>query len=392
MALRHSAALVLILASACTIGDESLYQALPESIPDGPDDRPDANPAKPDGGDAGSSDTPNDAGPDGGRDASLPPLLEPVTFNDHCDDDYRKLLQPGRNELILDTTEMSNDVNLSAGLSCVERGQDTPGNDGFIAVDMKFGDVWHIHMTPDEDEERAGKDPAFYVLDSLCDVRKCNFGIDYCRAEEHEHFTFVARNDGRHYLGIDDRTEGGGVYGFSATLVECGNGRNQHGKACDPSNPEDKNRDRCDNECRIRLLLSDNNQTFENGVHDDFTVANVIVFPEEGAPIVDIGGDIGGCTADYYTFTAQKGQSLEVTMLDEHGAPCTGASERIELDLRDAADNRLKAGASQDGNSCPTLSRDDLSEGRYYLKLTDTLETGLSEILGYRLRVELSPP
>ena len=139
-------------------------------------------------------------------------------------------------------------------------------------------------------------------------------------------------------------------------------------------------------------MLSDNNQTFENGVHDDFTVANVIVFPEEGAPIVDIGGDIGGCTADYYTFTAQKGQSLEVTMLDEHGAPCTGASERIELDLRDAADNRLKAGASQDGNSCPTLSRDDLSEGRYYLKLTDTLETGLSEILGYRLRVELSPP
>ena len=84
-----------------------------------------------------------------------------------------------------------------------------------------------------------------------------------------------------------------------------------------------------------------------------------------------------------------------VVALDEVDHPRQargGRHERIELDLRDAADNRLKAGASQDGNSCPTLSRDDLSEGRYYLKLTDTLETGLSEILGYRLRVELSPP
>jgi hypothetical protein len=391
MALRHSVALLLIAVSACTIGDEELYQALPESTDDGDNPR-DASPLPPDGGDGGTGEPPADAGPDGGRDASLPPIFEQVTFNDRCDDEYRKVLTPGRTELILDTTEMNNDVSLSAGLSCVERGQDTPGNDGFIAVDMRFGDVWHIHMTPDEDEDRGGKDPAFYVLDSLCDVRKCNFGIDYCRAEEHEHFTFVAHNDGRHYLGIDDRTEGGGVYGLSATLVECGNGRNQHGKACDATNPEDKNRERCDNECRVQLPLSDNNQTFENGVHDDFTVANVVMFPEEGAPIVDIGGDIGGCTADYYTFTAQQGQSLKVTMLDEHGAACTGTSDRIALELRDAADNRLQTGASVESNSCPSLSRDELSEGRYYLKLADTLEAGLSEIVGYRLRVELSPP
>ena len=78
------------------------------------------------------------------------------------------------------------------------------------------------------------------------------------------------------------------------------------------------NKDKCDNECRIVLRPSDNNQTFESGVHDDFTVANVIEFPGEGAPIVEVGGDIGGCTADYYTFTVHKGQSLKVTMLDDH--------------------------------------------------------------------------
>ena len=195
----------------------------------------------------------------------------------------------------------------SAGLACVERGLDTPGNDGFIGGrDAIRRRLAHPHDARRLDEE-GGKDPAFYVLDSLCDVRKCDFGIDYCRAEEHEHFTFVARNDGIHYLGIDDRNEGGGRYGSARPASSAATARPQHGKACDATNPNDMNKDSATTSAGSSLRPVDSNQTFESGVHDDFTVANVIEFPGEGAPIVDMGGTIGGCTADYYTFTVQQG-------------------------------------------------------------------------------------
>ena len=64
----------------------------------------------------------------------------------------------------------------------------------------------------------------------------------------------------------------------------------------------------------------------------------------------------------------------------------------LQLELRDARDEQLQAGVATDDNRCPSLTRENLSEGRYYLKLADTMASSSSQIRGYRLRVELSTP
>ena len=204
----------------------------------------------------------------------------------------------------------------------------------------------------------------------------CSQGVD-------EHFTFAARRDGVYYLGIDDRTEGGGKYVFTANRVECGNGEGQHGKACDYTTDED-----CDNECRI--VLDPINPSESAKAHDDFTVANVVTFPEGGAKRADVGGGIGGCEPDYYTFNAAEGDSVQITLLTDGLQPCT-ADERFSLVLEDARAERLQAGAPSAGNTCPSIFREGLVEGRYYVKLADTLPVGAELPFSYRLRIELNP-
>ena len=198
-----------------------------------------------------------------------------------------------------------------------------------------------------------------------------------------EHFTFAARRDGVYYLGIDDRAEGGGKYVFTASRIECGNGQSQHGKACDFTAE-----DNCDNECRI--VLDSVNPRESAKSHDDFTAANVVTFPETGAQRADVGGNIGGCEPDYYTFNAAQGDSVRITLLTDGLAPCTG-EERFALELQDARAERLQAGEPEGENSCPSLMRSDLVEGRYYVKLADTLPLGAEVPFGYRLRIELNP-
>jgi hypothetical protein len=388
----HRLALALLVASGCTIVDAEPYQALPASIPRAgaeaarPDAEPDAEP-RADGGGAGAAgggepDASGDGAVDAGEDSGPPRVIEPL-LSDRCPeiDEDTYLLPPGTTALTLDTTELRNDVDRAKGLKCTDT--DTPGNDGFLAVDMRFGDVWHIHMAADPDPEHGGKNPAFYVLDSTCDVRDCGFGIDICQAGSDEHFTFAARRDGIHYLGIDDRTEGGGLYTFTATRVECGNGLDQHGKACESSKDLD-----CDDECRI--VLNSVNPRESSEAHDDFTSANAISFPEQGARIVNVAGNIGGCEPDYYTFVAGKGDRVRITVLTETEQPCTG-SPRLALQLEDARVQRLQAGETSDANSCPSLTRADLVEGRYYVKLSDTLENGTEQRITYKLRVEINP-
>jgi len=320
----------------------------------------------------------------GGGDGSMPPptMVEPF-LADRCpqqqDDVY--FLQAGATTLTLDTTDMNNDVHQGTGLKCT--GSDAPGNDGFLAVQMRFGDVWHIHMAPDPNPDAGAKNPAFYVLDSTCAVRDCGFGIDVCNRGVDEHFTFAARRDGVYYLGIDDRTPGGGIYVLTANRVECGNGQSQHGKACDYTTDES-----CDSECRI--VLDDVNPRESSKAHDDFTVANVVAFPARGAKKVDVGGSIGGCEPDYYTFNVAEGDTARITLLTDGLQPCT-EPERFQVELEDARAERLQAGTATDGNTCPSVMREGLVEGRYYIRLADTSPQGAEIPFSYRLRIELNP-
>jgi hypothetical protein len=373
----------LCLAAGCSIVDRSHYEDVLERNADASTPRDSgsgSDATQPDDGDSAAPDT--DGGPllDGGRDAG-PQVREPF-LADRCPMQSKAyFLPPGASSLTLDTSDLNDDVHQGTGLKCT--GEDTPGNDGFLGVEMRFGDVWHIHMAPDPNPDAGAKNPAFYVLDSTCAVRDCGFGIDVCEQGVDEHFTFAARRDGIYYLGIDDRTPGGGTYAFTATRVECGNGQSQHGKACDYTVEDD-----CDNECRIVLDAVNPRESARS--HDDFTVANVVTFPESGAQTADVGGNIGGCEPDYYTFNAAEGDSVRITLLTDGLQPCAG-EERFALELQDARAERLQAGMPSDDNSCPSLLREALVEGRYFVKLTDTLPLGAELPFGYRLRIELNP-
>jgi hypothetical protein len=371
------------LTAGCSIVErEPLDRVREREASESPGGRRDAMVEDAAGLDAGARDTGADPERDAGGDGSVRPVNEPVLV-DRCpmQRETAYFLPAGSTSLTLDTTDLQNDVHQGTGLKCT--GGDTPGNDGFLAVEMRFGDVWHIHMAPDPDPDAGAKNPAFYVLDSTCAVRDCGFGIDICEQGVDEHFTFAARRDGVYYLGIDDRTPGGGKYAFTATRVECGNGQSQHGKACDFAAEEN-----CDNECRI--VLDPVNPRESAKSHDDFTVANVVTFPETGAQTADVGGNIGGCEPDYYTFNASDGDSVRITLLTDGLQPCA-ASERFALELQDARAVRLQAGAPTDDNTCPSLLRDGLIEGRYFVKLADTLPLGAELPFGYRLRIELNP-
>jgi hypothetical protein len=81
---------------------------------------------------------------------------------------------------------------------------------------------------------------------------------------------------------------------------------------------------------------------------------------------------------------------VRITLLTDGLQPCTG-DERFALELQDARAERLQAGMPSDDNSCPSLLREDLVEGRYFVKLTDTLALGAELPFGYRLRIELNP-
>ncbi len=383
MATRSTLFLTLAIASAagCSIVDRGPLEAVREREAAESPDRRDAMPDD-SGDDAATDDSSVGPGRDGGEDGSMPPIVEPF-LADRCPLDPKGayFLPSAATSLTLDTTDMRNDVHQGTGLKCT--GADAPGNDGFLGIEMRFGDVWHIHMAPDPDPDAGAKNPAFYVLDSTCAVRDCGFGIDVCRQGVDEHFTFAARRDGIYYLGIDDRSPGGGKYVFTANRVECGNGQAQHGKACDYATDEN-----CDNECRI--ILDSVNPRESSKAHDDFTVANVVSFPASGAKTADVGGNIGGCEPDYYTFNATEGDSVRITLLTDALAACTDP-ERFSLELEDARAERLQAGAATNGNTCPSLTRQGLVEGRYYVKLADTVPEGAELPFSYRLRIELNP-
>lgn len=377
--------IALCLLAGCSFVDRGPLEAVRER------EENDKSPGRPDAmvEDAAANDgASDDSGPgpvmDAGEgDGGMPPTMVEPFLADRCpqqgDDVY--FLPAGATTLTLDTSEMRNDVHQGTGLKCT--GADAPGNDGFLAIEMRFGDVWHIHMAPDPNPDAGAKNPAFYVLDSTCAVRDCSFGIDVCNRGVDEHFTFAARRDGVYYLGVDDRTPGGGIYVLTATRVECGNGQSQHGKACDSATDES-----CDSECRI--MLDATNPRESSKAHDDFTVANVVVFPERGAKKVDVGGSIGGCEPDYYTFNAAEGDSVRITLLTDGLQPCS-EPERFSLELEDARAERLQAGTTSEDNTCPSIVREELVEGRYYLKLADTSPQGAEIPFSYRLRIELNP-
>lgn len=378
--------IALCLIAGCSFVDRGPLEALRDREADQPDaTTDDAGATDADTGDSGAGPDAGDVDGGGGGAGGMPPTMVEPFLADRCpqnrDDAY--FLQGGSTTLTLDTTELNNDVHQGTGLKCT--GADAPGNDGFLAIEMRFGDVWHIHMAPDPDPDpdAGAKNPAFYVLDSTCAVRDCGFGIDVCNQGVDEHFTFAARRDGVYYLGIDDRTPGGGKYVFTANRVECGNGESQHGKACDYTTDES-----CDRECRI--VLDPVNPRESSKAHDDFTVANVVVFPARGAKTVDVGGSIGGCEPDYYTFNAAEGDSVRITLLSDGLQPCT-EPERFEVQLEDARAERLQAGTATGGNTCPSVVREGLVEGRYYIKLADTSPQGAEIPFSYRLRIELNP-
>ena len=62
------------------------------------------------------------------------------------------------------------------------------------------------------------------------------------------------------------------------------------------------------------------------------------------------------------------------------------------LQLVDASDKALQTGAATDGNTCPSLTPRRPVRGPLLPEAVRYARDGVSEIFGYRLRVELSPP
>jgi hypothetical protein len=351
--MRCHAALIAVVATACSIVDSSHYQNLsrkePVIVDSGPLDGEKSVDASPGPADAG------------------PQLVQ------QCGTATPSLPQR-ESKFEVSTLSLRNQVDRSNGLTCVDD-QDPVGNEGFLAVTMQSGDTWHFHVAPVRSGSEA-RDPSVYMLDGdSCDVRG---------DRSDEHFTFTAPRSATYYLGIDDRHPGGGTYTVDAIKVICGNGQPQHGKACDSGKTDDP---RCDRQCRV-VLDPDNPQ--ETLVHDDFNLANVISFAG-GANSISIAGTIGGCQRDYYTFDAKGGDRARITLLDRD-QKCQGTG-RVEVQLQRLNNSTIETQQVGAGQDCQSLLTDKLTEARYYIRLQDKMLVGGDAApITYKLKVELNPP
>lgn len=278
-------------------------------------------------------------------------------------------------QIAVDTRENTNQVG-----SCGSRS--APGHEGFIAIDVVGGDMWHFHVVPDPSVADQVRDPFLYLLTDGCDSRDCDHSSDSCVGGGDEHFAFVAPNDGRFFLGIDDRNEGGGQYLIQAVKLNCGDGSKAHGEGCDGSAT-------CDTQCHE--IISETRPT-EQLPNDNEIEANFIEFPASNT--ITIGGAIGGdlCTyPDVYQFrVTNPGSTLDVVIVKDDGTACDSATlTPFDIVLRGTDGDVRRLGEPNAGTSCSELHVTGLEAATFllYLEHSTPIEDRQQP---YRLRLSLT--
>lgn len=283
-------------------------------------------------------------------------------------------------ELVLDTRELSNRSTDCGSL-------DTPGNDGFIAVDVQAGEYWHFHLVSDP-RVTQDRDPVLYVLQDTgggCS-RSCGFNSDMCEGTTgDEHFAFEPDQDGRWYIGIDDRMPGGGVYILNVFRPVCGDDLAQHGESCD-----DTSDPLCDRNCRH--VLNDTSST-EQLPNDNSQEANFLDFPASN--VLTVSGALGGNNCiypDVYAFNVPAGGArVNVRALDEALQPCTAATlTPFRFAIFNGQGDQVAAPTVDATFNCAILEDIDLAEGAYdlFVQHAPPMEP-LTNQVAYRFRISL---
>lgn len=293
-----------------------------------------------------------------------PDATEAFELAETCLGDVPMLTGDGLEDVFIDLNGLGDDIS-DIGF-CT--GADAPGSDGFFGVEMQAQDNWHFHLRT----SREGNfNPAIYVLDSICDSRRCMNGdaIDICGEGRDEHLSFTAPATGTYFVGIDSRVTGGATYQLLALKTVCGNERIEHSETCDDGN--ELPGDGCDEHCRVELPR-DGTSFEEVEPNDDPPGANHLLDLSQPAT-----GRLGGrCDRDVFVFEVVSESNLEVSLGGLAGVACAEGTPLIELDLwASNGVSRVATGTSADGEFCPTLSVSGLAAGTYYVSvLTDEAE------------------
>jgi len=253
-----------------------------------------------------------------------------------------------------DTTTFSNSYQETT--SCV--GRQTPGPDGFFAVDMQANDRWHFHA---RSEDPAG-DPALYVLPT-CDVRACDAALDLCGAGSDEHFSYVAPSAGRYFVAIDSASGTGFRGRLEAYKIICGNGILQHGETCDDGNATPG--DGCDALCRVELQGV---PSTEEEVNDDPLLANSLT----AAVGTRVRGSISKlCEVDFYTFRLAESAQLEVDLSPAVAPSCATPAPVFDVAILDDTQRVVAQGVRPgDASSCNVVRLDaPLPAGSYFIQV-----------------------
>jgi cysteine-rich repeat protein len=314
-----------------------------------------------------------DADVGGTSDGQVPDAPKGVTLAERCESMAAvPVLGAGGDPYEIDTRPMASDYReLSA---CV--GHELPGNDGFVAVDMKQGEKWHVHINPVGDF-----DPALYILAS-CDERACGVttAIDECGPGKSEHLSFVAPATSRYLVGIDGSMPGGGQATVVIARPQCGNNMVEHSETCDDGNTTSG--DGCDSLCRKELPATTN----EMEPNDDLRAANIIL---KGVPARVTAQIATRCDHDMYSVTVAAGASIRAKVASMTASCISeGTSARLSLIASDGQ-TEIGLGTAPTGDDCPAIDErhafaKNLPAGEYFLMVKRTSNTALS----YQLTVE----
>lgn len=312
----------------------------------------------------------------GRRDGDTPDIDSgpEMEFDDVCGEaNPRFLLRDTTMNIAINTEGYQNNVPMSCNAS-------TPGNDIFFAVDVQAGEFWHFHLSA----LTANRQPILYLTTGGCDTRNCTFSSNSCDLEGDEHFAFVADEDTRFYLGVDDEAEGAAEYTLSAFRPVCGDGDRAHGEGCDTSPVEGHD---CGSDCRLELTETGNTETEPN---DNTIEANTLLLPASNEMI--FSGSVGGPGAclypDVFAISVPANGDLQVDALDAGDTPCTSSAlTPYRFNVQNAA-GTLTLGTT-DGNGCSIFRGTNLPAGRYFIRLD--LPAATSVPASYRVRARILP-
>ena len=303
-------------------------------------------------------------------------------LQDRCGDPTVRyeVLRDSRPPFIVDTRDLFNRISsCGAGMA--------PGNDGYLAIEVTAGDLWHFHVIPDPATPGQDRNPFLYLVQaqgSSCDTRACRHSSNSCLGGGDEHFAFTAPADGIWYLGIDDVNPGGGVYQIEAVRLNCGDGMKVHGEACDGAA-------NCNTACQEILSAARPNEIEAN---DNEIEANFLMLPV-GTPLT-IGGAIGGDNRTYpdvFTFRGPgEGSSPVVDIPKTAGTVCDSAAlTPFEIVLRNAAGEVRAPPMTDMTTGCAQLRVSGLSAATFYLYLEHDAPID-DRIVPYSLRVQITAP